>query len=63
MSIKKEKGRPAEGSPIPKFIPRQEQSESSASLLRIQVSRLTRRCAISVAMAEAIAPMIYGVQS
>ncbi|MET4425847.1 hypothetical protein ABIB09_008272 [Bradyrhizobium sp. RT3a] len=35
-------------------------SESTLSLRKIQASLLARRCAISFALAEALAPFIYG---
>ena len=60
MSKITEKGRLAEGSPIPKIIPRQEHSEFSELPRELQVSRLTRRCAISAAMAAIVAPLIFG---
>lgn len=62
MTSTKEKGRPRESGPIPKVVLADTQ-EYTASLLNQQVFRLTSRCAISVGMAEAIAPMIYRVQS
>ena len=34
-------------------------AELNASLLTFQVARLTRRCAITVAMAAIVAPLIY----
>ena len=51
----KEKGR-REGRPIPNFV-RQDNSKSTKIRLALQVSRLTRRCAISAAMAETLAAM------
>jgi hypothetical protein len=38
-----EKGRPAEGSPIPKIIPRQEQPEFTTAQRVLQASRLICR--------------------
>ncbi|MET4528657.1 hypothetical protein ABIB87_008382 [Bradyrhizobium sp. JR18.2] len=35
-------------------------SESTLSLRKIQASRLMRRCAISVELADALAPFVYG---
>lgn len=57
-----EKGRPAGGDPIP-YIVRQDNLESKPQPLILQVSRLTRRCAVSAAMAEALAPLAFGVAS
>jgi hypothetical protein len=37
--------------------------DNSASILTLQVSRLTNRCAISVKIAEIIAPIVWGVRS
>jgi hypothetical protein len=34
--------------------------ETNSSLRTLQASRLTRRCAISVAMAAIVAPLIFG---
>jgi hypothetical protein len=34
--------------------------ESKSPLIDIQARRLTRRCAISLAMAAAVAPLVYG---
>jgi hypothetical protein len=60
---RKEKGRPfAGGDPIPNGVC-QDATESIAQPLILQVSRLTRRCAISAAMAETIAPLAFGVPS
>jgi hypothetical protein len=58
MPATKEKGRPAEGSPIPKVV-LADATEPKASLRNLQVSRLTR-CAVSAAMAVTIAPLIFG---
>jgi hypothetical protein len=54
----KEKGR-REGDPIP-YVVRQDNSEYATSKLHLQVFRLTRRCAISAAMAAIMAPLIFG---
>ena len=60
---RKESGRPAGGDPIPNDV-RQDNSEFTSQPLDLQqllqVSRLTRRCAISAAMAATMAPMIFG---
>jgi len=59
MSVTKEKGRPAEGSPIPKVV-LADATEPKATLLNLQASRLTRRCAVTPSMAAILAPLIYG---
>ena len=59
MQITKEKGRPAEGSPIPKVV-LADATEPKVSLLCLQASRLMRRCPISEAMAAVLAPLVYG---
>ncbi len=56
-----EKGR-QDASPIPNFVC-QDVSESKVPTHTLQVARLTRGCAITVAMAEALAPMVFGVRS
>lgn len=38
-------------------------SDNSHSTRALQVARLTRRCAVTVAMAEALAPLAYGIAS
>lgn len=38
-------------------------SDNSHSTLALQVARLTRHCAMTASMAEALAPMIFGVLS
>ncbi|WP_143278237.1 hypothetical protein [Bradyrhizobium sp. UFLA03-84] len=53
-----EKGR-REGDPIPNGVWR-DAAESKAPLLKLQAVRLTRRCAISLAMASVIAPLMHG---
>jgi hypothetical protein len=58
----KEKGRPAEGSPIPKYV-LADNAEYIALQLQLQVIRLTRRCGVGADMAETLAPMVFGVQS
>jgi hypothetical protein len=62
MSYPKEKGRPAEGSPNPKFV-MADNADQTTNRLNLQVSRLTSRCAVSAAMAEALAPLAFGVVS
>jgi hypothetical protein len=59
MIAVKEKGRPAEGSPIPNVV-LADATEFKAPLLNLQVSRLTSRCAVSAAMAAILAPLIFG---
>jgi hypothetical protein len=58
MSIK-EKGRPAESSPIPKFIHAHGQAESNSSLVQLQASRLLRLYAVNGPMAEVLAPLVF----
>jgi hypothetical protein len=58
MSVK-EKGRPAESSPIPKFIHAHGQAESSLSLLQLQVLRLSRLYAVNGPMAEVLASLVF----
>jgi hypothetical protein len=62
MSSTKEKGRPAEGSPIPNYV-LADRSEYIALQLQLQVIRLTRRCGVDADMAETLAPMVFGVLS
>ena len=57
--VSKEKGR-REGDPIPNVYVCQDNSESKLSILDRQVFCLTRRCAISAAMAAIMAPLIFG---
>lgn len=59
----KEKGCPAESSPIPKIIPRQEHPEFTTAQRDLQVARLMRYFAMNASMAEALAPMIFEVLS
>ncbi len=54
----KEKGC-RQGSPIPKVV-LADKSEGSQNPLNLQVALLTRRCAISAAMAAAVAPLAFG---
>lgn len=53
-----EKGQP-EGRPIPNCVVYHDAPEFIASPFDLQVSALTRRCAISATMAEALAPLVY----
>jgi hypothetical protein len=62
MSATKEKGRLAEGSPIPNYV-LADKPEYTALQLQLQVIRLTRRCGINAGMAETLAPMVFGVLS
>ena len=63
MSYPKEKGRPAGGDPIPNALVCQDNSEFATAPLILQVSQLTRRCAVSAAMAETLAPLAFGAAS
>jgi hypothetical protein len=56
----KVRGRSGESSPIPKVVVLADNSEPKASLQKLQVARLTRRCALSVGMAAIVAPLIFG---
>jgi hypothetical protein len=58
-----EKGGPADRRPIPKIIPRQEHPEFTTAQRDLQVARLIRHFAMNASMAEALAPMIFGVLS
>jgi hypothetical protein len=58
MSIK-EKGCPAESSPIPKYIHAHVQTESNSSLVQLQASRLLRLYAVNGPMAEVVAPLVF----
>lgn len=55
----KEKGR-REGSPIPNDGVWRDAAESKTPLHKLQAVRLTRRCAISMAMASVVAPLLHG---
>lgn len=55
----KERGR-REGDPIPSDGVWRDPVESKAPLIKLQAERLTRRAAISVAMAAVIAPLVFG---
>lgn len=54
----KEKGC-RQGSPIPNYV-LADKSEANQNPLNLQVALLTRRCAISAAMAAAVAPLAFG---
>jgi hypothetical protein len=58
MTIK-EKGCPAEGSPIPNYV-LADNTEYKPTKLQLQVTRLTCHCAINAGMAETLAPMVFG---
>ena len=62
MPATKEKGRLAEGSPIPNYV-LADNSEYIALQLQLQVIRLTRRCGVDACLAETLAPMVFGVLS
>jgi hypothetical protein len=62
MAATKEKGRPAEGSPIPNYV-LPDNAEYKALQLQLQVIQLTRRCGVGAGMAETLAPMVFGVLS
>jgi hypothetical protein len=55
----KEKGR-RRGDPIPNNVVRQDKPESKPTLRYLQAVSLTRRCAISLAMAAIVAPLLHG---
>jgi hypothetical protein len=55
----KEKGRPGEGSPIPKFV-LTDATDSKSLPLNLQISRLCRLHAVNATMAAMIAPLIFG---
>lgn len=57
-----EKGR-QKGDPIPINNPWQDFSEPKTQALRLQAISLARRFPINAVMAEALAPMIFGVLS
>ena len=59
MPLTKEKGRLAEGSPIPNYV-LADKSEYTALQLQLQVNRLTCRCGVTAGMAETLAPMVFG---
>ena len=62
MPATKEKGHPAEGSPIPNYV-LPDNAVYIALQLQLQVIRLTRRCGIDAGKAETLAPMVFGVLS
>jgi hypothetical protein len=55
--VSKEKARQSCG-PIPEHV-LEDTSEYATSKLHLQVFRLTRCCAISAAMAETLAPLVF----
>lgn len=57
----KEKGCPAESSPIPKIIPRQEHPEFTTAQRDLQVVRLTARFGFVIETAAVIAALAWGV--
>ena len=60
MSATIEKGSPAESRPIPKVV-LPDTTEPKASLLNLQVARLTAACGVNADMAATLAPMVFGV--
>jgi hypothetical protein len=62
MPLANEKGGPSVSRPIPNFV-LADNSESKSSLLQLQALRLYRHCGVTAAMAENLAPMIFGVLS
>lgn len=62
MPSTKEKGRPAEGSPIPNYV-LADKSGYIALQHQLQVIRLTRLYGVDVDMAVTLAPMVFGVLS
>ncbi|WLA78808.1 hypothetical protein [Bradyrhizobium elkanii] len=54
-----EKGR-RDGDPIPNGVVWRDALESKAPLQKLQAARLTRRYAISLAMASIVAPLLHG---
>jgi hypothetical protein len=58
-----EKGRPAEREPIPNSVCNDNSELASLLLIQQRVARLTHRYGITASMAEALAPMIFGVLS
>ena len=48
------------GEPLPNAVVCQDSSEDGMSTRDFQVARITRRCAISTAMAAIIAPLLFG---
>ena len=62
MRLTDEKGGPSVGRPIPNFV-LADSSEFKLSLLQLQALRLYHHCGVTSAMAEALAPVIFGVLS
>jgi hypothetical protein len=54
-----EKGRLAEGSPIPNYV-LADNSEHTSLQHQLQVNRLTR-CCVNAGMAETLAPLVFEV--
>jgi hypothetical protein len=54
----KEKGRPAGGDPIPKIV-REDDLEFKPQPFDLQVMRLTRRYALTAAVAAIVAPLAF----
>ena len=54
-----EKGGSAESRPIPNAVVYHDATESIASPLKLQASRLVRLYAVNAAMAETIAPLVF----
>ena len=52
--------RAARGIPVVDIAAGKIDPETNPSLLNLQASRLTRRCAINLAMAVIIAPLVHG---
>ena len=55
----KEKAR-LRGEPIPSVVPTTGNTEFIELALTLQVSRIVRRCAVSAAAAELLAPLVFG---
>ena len=62
MPLTNERGGPSVSRPIPNFV-LADNSESKSSLLQLQALRLYRHCGLTAAMAEILAPVIFGVLS
>ena len=62
MPLANEKGGPSVSRPIPNFV-LADNSDSKSSLVQLQVWRLCRHCGVTAAVAEILAPMIFGVLS
>jgi hypothetical protein len=63
MAPKAEKAGPVAGADLRNFDLAINSDNISHSTLALQVARLTRHCAMTASMAEALAPMIFGVLS